>query len=345
VNELLTIDGSMGEGGGQVVRTSLALSIITQRPIHITRLRAGRARPGLMRQHLTAVLAAADISGAEVQGAEIGSKELSFRPGPVRPGSHCFAVGTAGSATLVLQTVLPPLLLASMPSHIVLEGGTHNPTAPPFDFLSRTYLPILSLMGPKLSARLDRYGFYPAGGGRFEVDIEPAPKLERIHLRDRGQIRATRASVILSELPEGIADREISTAVRELGLTPEAARRDLLNVGAGPGNVFSIEIESDRLTEIFTAFGRRGVRAEKVARQAIAEAKRYLDSDATVGPHLADQLLLPFALAGGGSFATLPLSPHAATQIDLLEKFLPVPIRVEHPNKRVTIVQVGPIHG
>jgi RNA 3'-terminal phosphate cyclase (ATP) len=338
---VLTIDGSMGEGGGQVVRTSLALSIITRTPIHITRLRAGRARPGVMRQHLTAVLAAADISGAEVVGAEIGSKELSFTPSDLRPGDHTFSVGTAGSATLVLQTVLPPLILADRPSRITLEGGTHNPTAPPFDFLSKTYLPILSLMGPRLTARLVRPGFYPTGGGIFEVTIEPTEKLERIHLRDRGQIKMTRAVAILSDLPESIADREIATAVKELGIDAASSRREILSSGYGPGNVFSIEIESDRLIEIFTAFGRRGVRAERVARQAIAEARRYLDSDATVGPHLADQLLLPFALAGGGSFGTVPLSPHAATQIDVLQKFLKVKVKVEHPHKRVTIVEVA----
>lgn len=162
---MLTLDGARGEGGGQVLRTALALSIVTGTPLRIVRIRAGRERPGLMRQHLAAVRAAAAISRAEVEGAAEGSRELVFRPGPVVPGKYAFSVGTAGSATLVFQTVLPALLRASAPSHVTFEGGTHNPLAPPFEFVERAFAPLLRRMGAGLALKLKRPGFYPRGGG------------------------------------------------------------------------------------------------------------------------------------------------------------------------------------
>src|SRR5262245_60443308 len=171
------IDGSQGEGGGQILRTALALSLVTGAPFRVEKIRAGRQKPGLLRQHLTAVTAAVEIGGAAVEGATLGSRELSFRPGSVRPGAYRFAVGTAGSAALVLQTVLPALLTATGPSTVVVEGGTHNPHAPPFDFLALAFLPLLARMGARAQATLDRPGFYPAGGGQLTVEITPAPAL------------------------------------------------------------------------------------------------------------------------------------------------------------------------
>jgi len=171
---MIQIEGSQGEGGGQILRSALALSLITATPFCIENIRAGRAKPGLLRQHLTAVNAAAEIGSAEMIGASIGSTRLEFKPGKVRAENYSFAVGTAGSATLVLQTVLPALLTHSEPSTLTLEGGTHNPFAPPYDFLARTFLPLIARMGPRVTTHLERAGFYPAGGGRFTVSIEPA---------------------------------------------------------------------------------------------------------------------------------------------------------------------------
>src|SRR5271166_6297783 len=159
------LDGSIGEGGGQILRTALSLSIVTGKPFFIEKIRAGRERPGLLRQHLTAVLAAAEVGGAEVQGASLGSTELTFSPGAIRAGEYRFSVGTAGSGTLVFQTVLPALMLTAEPSRIVIEGGTHNTAAPPFDFLARTFVPLLERMGPKVVLEFESYGFYPEGGG------------------------------------------------------------------------------------------------------------------------------------------------------------------------------------
>ncbi|MGC4118346.1 MAG: RNA 3'-terminal phosphate cyclase [Myxococcales bacterium] len=206
---MIVIDGSQGEGGGQIVRTSLALSLVTGKAFRIEKVRAGRAKPGLMRQHLTAVEAAQAIGGAHVEGAAVRSGALTFTPGTVKPGSYTFSIGTAGSATLVLQTVLPALLRASGPSTLVLEGGTHNPLAPPFDFLARCFLPLVSSMGPRVTATLQQPGFYPAGGGRFTVEIAPAAKLAPLELVERGPIQRRLARALVAHLPPTIAHREL----------------------------------------------------------------------------------------------------------------------------------------
>ena len=324
---MLDLDGSMGEGGGQILRSSLALSMVTGTPVRVRDIRARRARPGLMRQHLTAVQAAARVSGARVEGAEVGSREIAFTPGEVRPGEYRFDIGTAGSTTLILQTLLPALLHAAGPSRLTLEGGTHNPQAPPFDHLERVFLPLLRRMGARIEAVLERPGFYPAGGGRFSVTIDPS-RLSGLELLERGEIRSRRAVSILSALPRHVGERELRHVVRETGWDP--ASQELREVvSPGPGNVLLLEIESAALTEIFTGFGERGVPAEEVAARALREMRRYLDAGVPVGEHLADQLLLPLALAGSGAFATLPLSLHAATQIELVPRFLDVRIGVE----------------
>src|SRR5688572_15942956 len=190
---MLTIDGSFGEGGGQILRSALALSMVTGRPFRIENIRANRDNPGLARQHLTAVQSAAALCGASVEGAELRSTALSFTPGPVKPGDYTFSVGSAGSTTLVLQTVLPALLAGREPSTLTLEGGTHNPFAPPLDFLEKSFLPVVSRMGPKIDIALEQPGFAPRGGGRFIVTVEPAGKLSRVDLPSRGAVRRRRA--------------------------------------------------------------------------------------------------------------------------------------------------------
>lgn len=265
---MLELDGSHGEGGGQILRTSLALSMVTGTAVRIRNIRARRARPGLMRQHLVAVQAAARISGARVEGAEIGAAELTFVPGEVKPGEHDLAVGTAGSTTLVLQTVLPALLCASGPSLLALEGGTHNPLAPPFDFLDRSYLPLVRRMGPEVQAELERPGFYPAGGGRIVVTVEPSPRLSGFELLERGEVRRRRATVILSRLPRHIADRELGEVARLTGW--ESSALEIREVDSpGPGNVLLLEIESESSTEVFAGFGEKGVKAEDVAGRVV----------------------------------------------------------------------------
>jgi len=317
---MITIDGSEGEGGGQVVRNALALSLVTGQPFRIANIRAGREKPGLMRQHLTAVEAACAIGNAECDGVAIGSSEIVFRPGTVRAGDYRFAVGTAGSTGLVLQTILMPLLTADGPSRLTLEGGTHNMMAPPFEFIERTFLPILGRMGPGVEARLIRHGFYPRGGGRIEVDIQPAA-LTPIDCLDRGERRRVSATAVIAGLPFDIADRELATARKCLDWPEEAFAVRQLPEELGPGNALMLEAAFDQVTEIVTGFGRLGVTAETLAKKAAGRMAGYLASPAFAGPYLADQLLLPFALAGGGGFTSVKPSQHARTAADIIALF------------------------
>jgi len=318
---MIIIDGSEGEGGGQVVRNACALSLVTGAPFRIIHVRGRRRKPGLMRQHVTAIEAACAIGGGECEGVAVGSSEILFRPGRVRPGEHRFAVGTAGSTGLVLQTILPPLMLADASSRLVLEGGTHNMLAPPFDFIAKTFLPVLNRMGPQVEARLVRHGFYPRGGGRIEVDIAPAP-LRPILCIDRGPLLHRSATALLAGLPLDIADREIRTARGLPDWPAETFAVRMLPEEQGPGNILLLEAAFAQVTEIVSGFGTLGVSAQMVARTAAARMSGYLESTAFAGPYLCDQLLLPFALAGGGSFTTVKPSRHALTAAAIIERFL-----------------------
>jgi len=334
---MISIDGSFGEGGGQILRTALGLSLFTGQPFRIEKIRAGRRNPGLLRQHLTAVKATAKIGQAEVTGVNIGSTQITFTPGRVAPGRYQFAVGTAGSATLVLQTILPALLTSDgqeQQTHLTLEGGTHNPFAPPFDFLAKTFLPLLERMGARIEIRLERYGFYPAGGGRFEIAITPVKRLEPIELNERGKILDRRATALVAHLPRGIAERELGVVHKKLSWPQDWLKAESITNSPGPGNIVTLEIESENITEVFTGFGERGVAAEAVADQAVIAARRYLASDVAVGEHLADQLLLPMSLARGGSFTTVPPSRHTTTNIEIIRKFLDVEIGAEQMTNR-----------
>jgi RNA 3'-terminal phosphate cyclase (ATP) len=317
---MITIDGSEGEGGGQVIRNALALSLVTGQPFRITDIRGKREKPGLMRQHLTAVEAACAIGQAECEGAAIGASELIFRPGTVRAGDYRFAVGTAGSTGLVLQTVLMPLVLADGPSRLVLEGGTHNMAAPPFEFIERVFLPLLDRMGPRVTARLARHGFYPRGGGRIEVEIAPAP-LVPVELLERGGPTHVSATALFAALPFDVADRELATARKFLDWPDEAFAVRQLPEQVGPGNALLLEAGFDHVTEIVTGFGRLGTSAQSLAKTAAQRMAGFLASEAFAGPYLADQLLLPLALAGDGAFTTVKPTQHSRTAADIIALF------------------------
>jgi RNA 3'-terminal phosphate cyclase (ATP) len=308
----------------------LGLSLVTGRPFRIENIRAGRSKPGLMRQHLTAVRAAAQVSSASVTGDAIGSRELEFEPGQVRPGQYEFAVGTAGSATLVFQTVLPALMVADGPSHLVLKGGTHNPWSPPFDFLAKALMPLLNRMGPTISARLIRPGFYPAGGGEFAVQIDPSAegRLQSLELLERGEIVGRRARAIVARLPDHIAERELKVVEKKLGWTGDSLAVEQAHDSVGPGNIIMLEVAGHIVTEVFTAFGEKDVRAEAVAHKAVDEARAYLAAGVPVGPHLADQLLVPMAMAGSGRFRTVAPTRHTTTNIEVIQKFIDVAVSV-----------------
>lgn len=339
MSEWISINGSEGEGGGQILRTALALSLVTGRPFRIDGIRAARRKPGLLRQHLTAVRAAAEVGRARVSGAELGSRVLTFEPSERRGGDYKLAVGTAGSATLVFQTVLPALLSAREPSRLVLEGGTHNPFAPPFDFLARTFVAILERMGVSVDLHLETCGFYPAGGGRFSAVIEPRPALGPLTLLNRGATRV-HARALVASLSEKIAKRELSIVRERLGLDGALCRVERIDKSVGPGNVLMIVIEGEPVTEIITGFGVKGVTAEKVASEACDEAERFLAADVPVGIHLADQLLIPMALAGSGSFRTLTPTAHTLTNAGVIQQFMNVSIAIDAESRHVYRITV-----
>jgi RNA 3'-terminal phosphate cyclase (ATP) len=328
--EPLVLDGSQGEGGGQVLRTSLSLSAITGQPIRLVRIRGRRSKPGLQQQHLTCVRAAAQVCGAVVTGAVVGSSEISFTPGPggLQHGAMTFDIGTAGSTTLVLQTVLPALLRAGGPSEVTIIGGTHNPMAPPFDFLANAFVPLLRRLGASVELECPRYGFYPAGGGRIVARIQPLPASPSpLALLERGAPGPVSALAIVANLKPDIAKREADVVRASLRLAPGAATTLCTKAADGPGNAVIITLPFEHVTEVVSALGERGVKAEDVAGNAVADALTYLVSGAPVGEHLADQLLLPLALAAGGTFITdaRPRSEHFATNAAALHAFTTEP--------------------
>ena len=335
----LVIDGAQGEGGGQILRSALALSLVTGRPFRMQRIRAGRRKPGLLRQHLTAVHAAVAVGGGRATGDELGSGDLRFEPKAIRGGEYHFTIGTAGSTTLVLQAVLPALLAARESSQVTLEGGTHNPFAPPFEFLAATLLPVLRRMGAGVEARLDAPGFYPAGGGRMTVTIQPG-SLAPIELLERPVPPRVHARVLLLQLARNIAIRERVVICERLGIDPACCQIEQVRSAQGPGNAVQIVIEGEPVTEIVTAFGDKGVSAETVAATACDEAASLLAAGVPVGGHLADQLLLPMALAGGGVFRTVTPTAHAITNAEVIRQFIDVAVAFTPESGTVTRVEV-----
>ena len=339
---MITIDGSEGEGGGQVLRYSAALSLITGEPFTITNIRGGREKPGMMRQHVTSVEAAAAIGGAEVNGLAVGSSEITFRPGSVTPGEYHFAVGTAGATGLVLQTILVPLMLADGPSRVVIEGGTHAMAAPPFEFITKTLLPIIAKMGPQVTARLELHGFYPRGGGRIVVEFDPAP-LRPIELIDRGKSIANSAEALITGIPFDIAERELAAMHRVLSDWPgEAFAPRQISAEEGPGNVVLITSEFEHVTEVMSGFGKLGVPAERIGKTTAKRMAGYIASGAFAGPYLQDQLLLPMALARSGAFTSVKVSEHTRTAIELIKSFTGTSFQICSAEKKTHLISVMP---
>ncbi|HMV55002.1 MAG TPA: RNA 3'-terminal phosphate cyclase [Rhodocyclaceae bacterium] len=334
----IELDGAQGEGGGQILRSALTLSMITGTPFRIERIRAKRKKPGLLRQHLTAIEAAAAISGARVEGALAGSQSLGFVPNAIRGGDYRFAIGTAGSCTLVLQTVLPALWFADAPATLTVSGGTHNPAAPPADYLVHAWLPLMRRMGAQAEIELLRHGFYPAGGGEVRAQVSPS-RLVPLDLAERGELKSVHADAIVAAIPGGVARRELDVVARAFSDIDAQIRE--LPAREGPGNALLLGFVHEHVTELFSGFGERGVSAETVAGRVVKAARAWLASGAAVGEHLADQLVMPLALAGGGSFTTHVQSSHLTTNLDVIARFLPVRAQVEQDGRgwRVSILQ------
>jgi len=337
---MIEIDGSQGEGGGQVLRTALSLSVCLGKPFRIFHIRKYRSRPGLQPQHLMAVRAAASIGMAQIEGAELDSDELTFRPQGIQAGFHEFDIGTAGSTSLVLQTLLPALILADGAAEILIQGGTHNPLAPPFEFLAASFIPLLNRMGTHIELSLERHGFYPKGGGRIRAHIQPAHRLKPLDLMERGEPIRRRATSLLSHLPQHIADRELSVLRDKLGLSANELFTECVSAYSA-ANVLTLALQYQHVTEVFTAQGRRGVPAEEVAEGLLVEVERYLRTTVPVGVHLADQLLLPLALAGGGRYRTLAPSRHTLTNIEIIRHFLELPIEAVQRGEDDWLISFG----
>ncbi len=322
---MLTIDASKGEGGGHIVRTALALSLVTGKPFALEKIRALRTTPGLQRPHLAALQAAAAVSKARVEGAALESQRILFAPATVAPGKYRFAVG-AGSTALLAETLLPALLLAGGPSELVIDGATVGPLAPTWDFFAESYLAVLRKLGAKVKPELWRHGFAPEGGGALRVTVTPAP-LKPVDLIERGRVLARRAVARIAKMSRGLAEREIGVLEGRLGWgKPAYAIEDV--EASGAGNVVVVTMRHEHVTHVDTEIHDPERMAEITARALANRLDLHLATAAPVGPHLADQILVPLAAAGGGSFRTVEPTRHTHATIDVIAQFLP-DLRVE----------------
>ncbi|MBW4685421.1 MAG: RNA 3'-terminal phosphate cyclase [Komarekiella atlantica HA4396-MV6] len=348
---MIEIDGSYGEGGGQVLRTSLSLAAITGEPIRITGIRAGRKKPGLAAQHLTAVRAAARICNAQLRGDALGSMLLEFIPGSsVQTGTYTFDVGeartggSAGAIALVLQTILLPLALANGDSLVTLRGGTHVIFSPTVTYIEQVYLPILQRMGVEAQVKLGAWGWYPQGGGEVEMRVSGGSKLGGINLLERGDLKQIRGLAVVTELPSHIPQRMANRAenlLREaqLKVTVQALREK----GVAPGAGIFLTAEYQNSLTGFGGFGRLRLSAETVAEIACQQLLEFHQTGAPVDEHLADQLLLPAALASQESqYRVAEISTHLTTNAAVIEQFRLGRITV---NKVEQMVTVQPLKG
>lgn len=340
----IDIDGTMGEGGGQVLRSALSLSLLTGQRFRLSRIRANRDRSGLRPQHLAAVRAAARVCGAEVVGDRVGSEEIAFAPGAVRSGHYFFDIGTAGATSLVLQTLLLPLALAPGTSSVTIRGGTHVPWSPCFHYLDWQWRPVLASMGVDFKLTMTMAGFYPQGGGELQAQITGSARPRPLKLTARGPLCAVRGLSAVANLPREIAERQRRQALRRLRdrlphMEPEVIVEEL--PAASRGTVLLLLAECTSGRACCFALGARGKRAELVADEAVDGLGAFLDSDGAVDPWLADQLLLPLALADGPSeLRTSEVTTHLLTNAEVLRLFLPVEIGVEGPLGGAATVRV-----
>lgn len=319
----LVIDGSAGEGGGQILRTALSLSLLTGTPFTLEQIRGRRKKSGLLRQHLTAVRAAAAIGNAEVEGASLGSSRLVFRPGSLLGGDYEFDIGSAGSASLVLQTLALPLSQCARPSRVCVRGGTHAQWAPIYPFLEAAWLPLMRRAGAELGLTLHKVGFYPAGGGEVVMTSAPSARLRPLQLRPSTEPLALELSAIVAGLPEGIARRELTSAAELLHGTPLTMHSATVR-SPGPGNAVWLVAQSrdeQAASNVFSAIGEVGVAAEQLGESVARAFLQFRDSQTSVEEHLADQIMLPIALAGSGGYTTSALSLHTRTNIEVIHAF------------------------
>ncbi|MBI2804129.1 MAG: RNA 3'-phosphate cyclase [Planctomycetes bacterium] len=340
---LIVIDGAQGEGGGQVLRTSLALALITGKPFRLRNIRARRSRPGLQAQHLMSVRAAAEIGAAKLRGASLGSVDLTFEPGQVTAGDYHFKIGTAGATSLVLHTIYLPLALSGGASTVIIEGGTHVKASPCFHFLARTWTAYLKAIGINGDVTLQRVGFYPRGGGAITARIEPCECPLPFFGLTAAPITTASIVTVLAGLPSQIGDRLRQRAANRLGnLGLEVETRMETHTG-GPGCILGIELPTAPAPTFLFALGEKGTPAEAVADEAASIVADFLRADPLgVDEHSADHLLLPLSLAEGASeFRVASLSSHLLTNADVIGHFLERSITFEGTQGEPGTVRFG----
>jgi RNA 3'-terminal phosphate cyclase (ATP) len=340
----IQIDGRYGEGGGQILRTSLALASLLRRPVEIHHIRGGRKKPGLRPQHLMGVKAMASITGSKMKGVEPGSVHLFFEPGQIKAGSYSFDVGTAGSTSLVLQTMIPALLFGKGVSRVVITGGTHVPWSPCFHYLRQVFGPALACMGNVLSLEIEHWGWYPKGGGKMKAEISPASRLCSTERAQRGELKEICVLSAVSNLPMSIGERQRDQLIRRFHSHGfKTPRVEMVNAPSqGTGTLVFLMCSFEGGTAGFTSLGQKGKRAEEVADDAFSALFQFLASDAAVDEHLADQLILYMALAKGrSSIVTERITTHLKTNMWVVEQFLPVTFRVDESKGIVSVKGVG----
>ena len=332
--DTLEIDGNYGEGGGQILRSSLSLSAILNRPIRISGIRAGRKKPGLAPQHLTSVNAVATITNAKVIGGQLGSQTLTFHPQEISGGNYTFDVEdirpSAGALSLVFQSVALPLSFAKVPSTVTLRGGTHVPWSPSVHYLQKVFIPMAARFGFEESIQLNRWGWYPKGGGEAIARVQPSAGWNGVQLGYRGKLQAIHGISAASNLPEHIINRQHNQIVKRLARFDSPVNiEQVKGESIGRGTLVFLMAEFENVQAGFSAIGARGKRAEAVADEAYQALADFLKSDAAIEPYLADQLILPMALAKGESrFTTSQITQHLTTNIWLVQQFLPVQFEV-----------------
>lgn len=341
---MIDIDASFGEGGGQILRSALALSVITGQAMRLTHIRARRPQPGMKPQHLKAVEAAAQISAAQVEGASLGSQTLRFEPAGLQGGKYAFDIGTAGAVSLLLQTVYLPLCFATGPSRLTLVGGTHVPWSPCYHYLQWQWLPWLAAAGYHVECSLERAGFYPRGGGLLHANIVPSRHLEPLRCAERGRLLRIRGLSGVGRLDRSIAERQRSQAIGRLSELAVPLEIEVAEVpAASPGTFIVLQAEFEGGRCCAFALGARHKPAEKVADEAVDELRADIHSGGAIDAWLADQLLLPLAFVPGESaLSVCRISPHLRTNAELLGYFLPVSIAIEGETDQPGIVR---LHG
>lgn len=339
-NTMIEIDGSYGEGGGQILRSSLSLAALTGKSVRFSKIRAKRRKPGLMRQHLTCAKAVSEITKGILESAELNSQELIFTPGKITGGDYHFTVGSAGSTLLVAQTILPILLHAEQSSHVVIDGGTHAAGAPVFEYFKQVFLKNLAEMGANIEATIERVGFYPAGGGRIVLDITPIKEWKHLEIMEKGSFKKGRIVAASHGISSKIRDDELLICRNKLAGSDMFDYQSLEFDSPGSGNVMFAEVEYENMRELFSACGSFDVSRKNVAERVAKMVNDYQSSDVPVWRFLADQLLLPMAIGNGGRFLTVAPSEHTLTNIEVIRKFMTLEIKLENKRENQYIIEV-----